>query len=167
MTPRNENTVPPLETLTSVGREVARMHEGNAWRAAQARVTRRPRRTGAPRDAAIRSLLEGADQLARSAANADSRIGRMPPEPPTVRGKLGASVVRMVRRALFWYTQQVNEFELRNATLLRETAECLATLNDELARTRSLAEQLHAEQVAIRSELETISATLKRGPNRD
>jgi SAM-dependent methyltransferase len=39
-----------------------------------------------------------------------SRIGDLPPRPPTKRGRVGAVLVRAVRRALFWYTSQLADF---------------------------------------------------------
>lgn len=35
------------------------------------------------------------------------QVGDMPPEPPTRRGKIGAVLVKIVQRALFWYTAQI------------------------------------------------------------
>jgi hypothetical protein len=35
------------------------------------------------------------------------QIGDMPPEPPTLGGRVGAVLVSVVRRALFWYTAQL------------------------------------------------------------
>ena len=39
-----------------------------------------------------------------------SKIGGPVPEPPTVRGRIGATLVRIVRRALLWYTLQFRDF---------------------------------------------------------
>ena len=36
-----------------------------------------------------------------------AQIGSMPPQPPSLRGRIGASLVRLVQRALFWYTPQI------------------------------------------------------------
>lgn len=36
-----------------------------------------------------------------------AQIGSMPPQPPGLRGRIGASLVRLVQRALFWYTPQI------------------------------------------------------------
>ena len=36
-----------------------------------------------------------------------AKIGSMPPQPPSLRGRIGASLVRLVQRALFWYTPQI------------------------------------------------------------
>jgi hypothetical protein len=36
-----------------------------------------------------------------------AQIGGVPPEPPTMRGRIGAFLVHLVQRALFWYTPQI------------------------------------------------------------
>src|SRR5262245_7749192 len=49
-------------------------------------------------------------RLSRSAESTAPQLGDMPPAPPTMRGRLGAILVRVVRRALFWYTNQIRSF---------------------------------------------------------
>src|SRR5207248_8293660 len=60
--------------------------------------------------------------LSRSVELAMPQIGDMPPEPPTVRGKIGAVLVGVVRRALFWYTEQIRAFHGSVAHAAREQA---------------------------------------------
>ena len=43
----------------------------------------------------------------------------MPPEPPTLRGRTGAALVRFVKRCLFWYTDQINEVNGKVGDLFR------------------------------------------------
>src|SRR5204863_9224176 len=43
-----------------------------------------------------------------------------PPEPPTLRGRMGAVLVQAVRRALFWYTGQIRIFHRLVAEAARE-----------------------------------------------
>lgn len=38
---------------------------------------------------------------------AGSVVGSMPPQPPTVRARIGAAIIRVMRRSLFWYTGQI------------------------------------------------------------
>lgn len=38
-------------------------------------------------------------------------VGQTPPEPPTFRGRMGARLVGIVRRLLFWYTPQIVHFQ--------------------------------------------------------
>lgn len=52
------------------------------------------------------SLRESARHLRQTHA----LVGQMPPQPPTMRGRLGASIIRKIRRALHWYTPQILQF---------------------------------------------------------
>lgn len=38
-------------------------------------------------------------------------VGRMPPSPGTLRGRLGRHLVQVVQRMLFWYTPQIHRFQ--------------------------------------------------------
>jgi len=38
-------------------------------------------------------------------------VGQTPPEPPTFRGRMGARLVKVVQRLLFWYTPQIVHFQ--------------------------------------------------------
>ena len=38
-------------------------------------------------------------------------VGQTPPEPPTFRGRIGARLVKLVQRLLFWYTPQIVHFQ--------------------------------------------------------
>jgi 2-polyprenyl-3-methyl-5-hydroxy-6-metoxy-1,4-benzoquinol methylase len=38
-------------------------------------------------------------------------VGQTPPEPPTFRGRMGAQIVKVVQRLLFWYTPQIVHFQ--------------------------------------------------------
>lgn len=40
-----------------------------------------------------------------------NQVGEMPPVPPTFRAKVGAVLVRVMRRALFWYSAQILTFQ--------------------------------------------------------
>ena len=50
-------------------------------------------------------------RLSWSSEPAHQKIGDMPPCPPTLRGRIGALFVRIVRRALFWYSGQIAAFQ--------------------------------------------------------
>ena len=47
-------------------------------------------------------------------------VGQMPPQPPTFRGRLGARVVKLVQRLLFWYTPQIVHFQYSALRALEE-----------------------------------------------
>jgi 2-polyprenyl-3-methyl-5-hydroxy-6-metoxy-1,4-benzoquinol methylase len=38
-------------------------------------------------------------------------VGQTPPEPPTFRGRIGARLVKLVQKLLFWYTPQIVHFQ--------------------------------------------------------
>ncbi|HYO83182.1 MAG TPA: hypothetical protein VES20_17380 [Bryobacteraceae bacterium] len=89
-------------------------------------------------------LVSGTARLRASTGtlrSAIARIGSPPPSPPTLRGRIGAVLVRVIQRLLFWYTpgvQQANN-QLVDAleAHLRITEEILGVLektNVEVAR---------------------------------
>ena len=55
-----------------------------------------------------RNLLDAAAKIVRDRITPESylypQVGDIPPQPPTLRGRLGAVLVNLVRRMLFWYT---------------------------------------------------------------
>jgi SAM-dependent methyltransferase len=102
-----------------------------------------------------------------------SLTGQLPPEPPTLRGRVGAFLVRIVRRALFWYTAQIIEF---NGVATRSFNELLAALktvaaagrqswtaldalNRQVAELQAEAERLEKRLRARREEIQTIVKT--------
>jgi 2-polyprenyl-3-methyl-5-hydroxy-6-metoxy-1,4-benzoquinol methylase len=54
--------------------------------------------------------LTSTETLARRVEWGQPQVGDMPPQPPTVRGRIGAVLVSLVRRMLFWYTDQIRSF---------------------------------------------------------
>jgi SAM-dependent methyltransferase len=85
-----------------------------------------------------------------------SKVGEVPPSPPTLRARIGSWFVRMVRRALFWYTPQILEFQRSAARAIEElTGEVIALragldeLAAQLAReTADRKRELHEEAAA-------------------
>jgi hypothetical protein len=68
--------------------------------------------------AALRSVL--------SALHASyALVGQLPPEPPTLRGRIGARLVKLVQRMLFWYTPQIVHFQYSALRALEEQAKIL------------------------------------------
>ena len=57
--------------------------------------------------------LNRLESLVQSARIGATQVGSMPPAPPTFRGRIGAKLVRLVQRALFWYTPQLHAFHLQ------------------------------------------------------
>jgi SAM-dependent methyltransferase len=78
----------------------------------------------------------------------EATVGNVPPEPPTLRGRVGAWMIRKIRRALFWYTPAIVEFH-RNVT--RAMEEQFAVI-----------EQLLEENTSAREKLAEISADIEQ-----
>jgi 2-polyprenyl-3-methyl-5-hydroxy-6-metoxy-1,4-benzoquinol methylase len=85
-----------------------------------------------------RISLPATERLSRSVEFYLPQIGDMPPEPPTLRGRMGAVLVGMVRRGLFWYTAQLKAFHAAVADAARELAPALQDLNAQQQRQRTL-----------------------------
>jgi O-antigen chain-terminating methyltransferase len=95
----------------------------------------------------------------------------MPLQPPTLRGKIGAFLVRLVARALFWYTPQINEAVIRIAELLREHATRITEISEASAGWRAVeselrsvvmkADHLEAANAHLRHELEAALQTIR------
>jgi hypothetical protein len=75
----------------------------------------------------LSSLERAAEAVRRHAME----VGSMPASPPTFRGRIGARLVGLMRRALFWYTPQLHFFHLQVASAIEEqTKVTKALLND-------------------------------------
>jgi len=82
-------------------------------------------------------------------------VGGMPPAPATLRGRLGARLVRIVQRMLFWYTPQIHRVQhgVTNtvgslAKLMETQIETVAELRREVAILRRM--QDFGSRTAIR-----------------
>jgi O-antigen chain-terminating methyltransferase len=73
-----------------------------------------------------------------SAEKDQPQIGDIPPQPPTLRGRVGAVLVRMVQRMLFWYTGQLRAFHKAVSEAAGELAQTLRQLDAEQRRQRGL-----------------------------
>lgn len=77
------------------------------------------------------------------------RVGDMPPEPPTLRGRIGARLVKIVRRSLFWVTPQIRRVHLlfvehleQQQARLEATEQSLVSLESTLAETQTRMTQM-------------------------
>lgn len=78
------------------------------------------------------------DLAERCRANAAS-LGAIPPTPNTLRGRVGAFLVRIVRRMLFWYTPQIASQNMLVAESLAETVQELRRISSHLSTVREAA----------------------------
>jgi len=81
---------------------------------------------------ALRRMIDHARRCAAA-------IGAQPPRPPTLRGRVGAVLVRLVRRMLFWHTPQIADFS--EATL--------RVIEEQVAALESISMRLHLRLVEL------------------
>jgi len=63
-------------------------------------------------------------------------VGQTPPEPPTLRGRLGARLVKVVQRLLFWYTPQIVHFQYSALKAFEAQVACFQQLENEFRTTQ-------------------------------
>ena len=83
-------------------------------------------------------------------------VGSMPPTPYTSRARIGACLVRLAQRMLFWYTPQINGY---NEAAPRALNHVCATAESQLAT----AQYLPAEIAELRREVSTLAIQPKIG----
>jgi O-antigen chain-terminating methyltransferase len=81
-----------------------------------------------------------------------SQVGDMPPHPPTLRGHVGAVLVKIVQRMLFWFTEQIRTFQRVVSEAAGEQVQAFQKLN---------AEQQH-QRLALLEVLERLVAIERR-----
>lgn len=99
------------------------------------------------------------EEAGKALRDAGLLVGQMPPEPPTIRGKVGAFFVNIVRRVLFWYTAQLFEFHEVAAQSFDEQSAALGTLSRQVAELRAETERLQLLLGVRRKEVEKIVKT--------
>ena len=72
-------------------------------------------------------------------------VGQTPPEPPTFRGRMGARLIKLVQRMLFWYTPQIVHFQYSTLRALEEQTKSLE------AAAAQLLDFKHAQDAARES----------------
>lgn len=77
-------------------------------------------------------------------------VGQLPPEPPTFRGRMGARLVKLIQRLLFWYTPQIVHFQYAALQALEEQANDL----DATARASADLAETARREAAARESLE-------------
>lgn len=93
----------------------------------------------------IASLESAALRSTISALHASyALVGQLPPQPPTLRGRVGMWLVRLVNWVLSWYSRQIVYFQYSALRALEEQAKTLdraekriRLLEEELARQRA------------------------------
>ena len=124
--------------------------------------------------------LTATDALVAGVLDGSALVGEMPPQPPTLRAAAGRLLVSIVRRAVFWLSDQIRSFQVAVAASQQEQARLLRAQAAEIvhlrqtidaleARMSSLAENLKASQNdarmrtdAMRSQQEVVFAQFER-----
>jgi O-antigen chain-terminating methyltransferase len=88
--------------------------------------------------------LKALEKLARTFDWGQPQVGDMPPAPPTLRAKLGAILVRVIRRALFWYSGQIQSFHRLVAEAADEQLRTLQQLTADQQRTQAAITEIEA-----------------------
>jgi hypothetical protein len=93
-------------------------------------------------------------------------VGRLPPEPPTVRGRIGGRLIQLVRRMLFWYTPQIVYFQYsalraldEEAKILERTERRIRQLESDLAEERAQSENLRRAYQDLKVAIAAIGAS--------
>jgi predicted TPR repeat methyltransferase len=84
----------------------------------------------------------------------------MPPQPPTFRARVGAVLVNIVRRMLFWYTEQIRAQNKRIAEAAREQARILHALSAAEREQAAVARATAAEIDTIRAQTQALADRL-------
>lgn len=104
--------------------------------------------------------LPATERLSRSVAFSLPQIGDMPPEPPTFRGRVGAVLVGVVRRALFWYTAQIKTFHAAVAEAAREWLPVLRNLDAQQRRQRALIAEVRHRLIELERQTQLNQAAI-------
>jgi SAM-dependent methyltransferase len=102
------------------------------------------------------SLERSAQTLQRAA----SQLGRLPPQPPGLRAWVGALLVKVVRRALFWYTPEIIQFQESAARAITDHMVALKSLAAAGQRTQAQLRNLLRRLDEWSSEMERIEREL-------
>jgi SAM-dependent methyltransferase len=72
-------------------------------------------------------------------------VGQAPPSPDTLRARIGARLVRIVQRMLFWYTPQILRFHNETAHVLGELCKVAGKQAEAIAEIQKEIHALHRE----------------------
>lgn len=97
--------------------------------------------------------LTATDTLVASILDGSALVGEMPPQPPTLRAKVGKALVSIVRRAVFWLSDQIRSFQVAVAASQQEQARLLRAQAAEIVHLRQTIEALEARMKQLDPEL--------------
>jgi hypothetical protein len=94
----------------------------------------------------LSSLTSRLGRLANEMQMAISRIGEVPPMPPTLRGRFGQFAISLIQRLLWWYTAPLRSFARVTGQLLGTHSEVVEQLKDAHEDYDRKIQQLEARQ---------------------
>lgn len=95
--------------------------------------------TTALRNEDVEQRLTATEALIEGVLDGSTLVGEMPPQPPTLRARIGRIPVSIVRRAVFWLSHQIRDFQMAVMASQREHAHLL--------RAQGAALRAHSEQM--------------------
>ncbi len=81
-----------------------------------------------------------------------AQLCNMPPQPPTLRGRVGALVIRIMRRSLFWLISDLQTVLEQLAGAVEDQAQALEDLVKAVEETKSRIELMAGEQKSATGE---------------
>ncbi|HEY6392218.1 MAG TPA: class I SAM-dependent methyltransferase [Bryobacteraceae bacterium] len=119
------------------------------------RVEREVSQESACRSVSAERALEELEVFRSSCSRLSSigdSVGRMPPSPNTRRARLGSFLIRIIQRALFWYTPQIVRFQNEVAHALSTGCSLFETQRQQIDAQRHEIRILKGELPRIRSQ---------------
>ena len=105
--------------------------------------------TGQPVSSELAELRSAIAALTASYA----LVGQTPPEPPTFRGRIGARLVKLVQKLLFWYTPQIVHFQY---SAVKAFDSALRACEEQFNSVRELEAKARLEQQDVRASVAVV-----------
>jgi SAM-dependent methyltransferase len=106
--------------------------------------------------------LSATDALVTGVLSGSALVGQMPPQPPTVRARVGRLLVSIVRRAVFWLTDQIRSFQTAVVASQKEHAQLLRNHAAEMLRLRQIIEAAEAQMKQLDSTSKRLDSASKQ-----
>lgn len=91
-------------------------------------------------------------------------IDALPPSPSTLRGRIGALLVKVVRRGLFWHTARLRDFHSALIESFEAQTRAARALSEAVAEQRISLEELRGQVRDISARLADIESALSTAP---
>ena len=105
--------------------------------------------------------LTATDALVAGVLDGSALVGEMPPQPPTLRAKVGRALVSIVRRAVFWLSDQIRSFQVAVAASQKEHADLLRAEAAEIVNLRQTIKALEATIEALEARMKQLDPELQ------